>query len=176
MFKEVEAVSYAENKIKAGVKVEEYAKTARIQARVAVEGEQIVTQMKDGHIETKNTAKEGDVIATNPAGEQYIIPAATFVKKYEVDPVNPEQYRPKGGAQQFIHVDEDISFKAPWGEEMHIKAGGVLNVSGLTTGDVYGIQKDEFKNTYAKCTSDGTPIKSSSVNTDRLTKRANEGR
>ena len=70
------------------------------------------------------------MVVRNPNGEEYIIDAKTFAKKYEKDPSNPEQYRPKGGAQLFIPVREDIEFKAPWGEEMSIKSGGMLIFPG----------------------------------------------
>ena len=58
-----------------------YAKTARITAREGIVGEEIVTRMKDGHEETKNTVKEeGDMVVRNPNGEEYIIDAKTFAK------------------------------------------------------------------------------------------------
>lgn len=147
---------YVEQQLDAGVKPDFYAKTARITAREGIVGEEIVTRMKDGHEETKNTVKEeGDMVVRNPNGEEYIIDAKTFAKKYEKDPSNPEQYRPKGGAQLFIPVREDIEFKAPWGEEMSIKSGGMLNISGRETGDIYGIQKEEFYQTYAPSDENG---------------------
>lgn len=153
--------AYVEARLAEGQKPQLYAKTARIQAREGVVGEEIVTKMADGHTETVNRVKsEGDMVATNPNGEQYIIDAATFKKKYEVDPANPAQYRPKGGAQQFLFLKEDVQFTAPWGEVMDIKAGGVLNITSRD--DIYGIQKKEFNQTYAMCDRTGTPIKLSS--------------
>jgi hypothetical protein len=147
---------YVQQQLDKGVTPQLYAKTARIEAREGVVGEVVVTKMKDGHEETKNTVKEkGDMIVRNPNGEEYIIDAKTFAKKYEKDPTNDKQYRPKGGAQSFISVKEDIEFKAPWGEEMSIKAGGMLNISGKDTGDIYGIQKQEFHQTYAPCDENG---------------------
>ena len=41
------------------------------------------------------------------------------------------------------------------GEKMSIKAGGMLNISGKDTGDIYGIQKQEFHQTYAPCDENG---------------------
>ena len=43
-------------------------------------------------------------------------------------------------------IDENISFEAPWGEEMRIAAGGVLILNGAQ--DIYGIQAEEFASTY----------------------------
>jgi len=155
---------YVSEQLETGLKPQLYAKTARIQARKGFPGEEIITIMKDGHTETKNIVKKGDMVVTNPDGEQYIISGDTFSKKYEIDPNNPKQYRPKGGAQEFIPVQEDITFTAPWGEEMNIKKGGMLNISGRETGDIYGIQKDEFEKTYARCDKNGnTDLKLSTL-------------
>lgn len=51
-----------------------------------------------------------------------------------------------------------MEFKAPWGEDMSIKAGGVLNITGRETGDIYGIQRKEFNETYGPCDKNGTII------------------
>ena len=131
-----------------------YAKRAWISARPGKVGEEIVTVMKDNHKETKNTVKnEGDMVVTNPSGEQYIIEAKTFAKKYEIDPHNPERYRPIGGLQEFMILKENVMFEAPWGEQMMIKKGGALNVTNMD--DIYGIQQSEFLETYVPCDKDG---------------------
>ena len=156
MVKVADIKQYVENRLAEGQKPQLYAKTARIKARAGVVGEEVVTKMADGHEETRNTVKEeGDMVARNPNGEEYIIDAKTFAKRYEVDPANPAQYRPKGGAQEFLFLKEDVQFTAPWGEEMDIKAGGVLNISGRESGDIYGIQRKEFNQTYAMCDKKG---------------------
>ena len=56
-------------------------------------------------------------------------------------------------------MKEDVQFKAPWGEDMDIKSGGVLNITGRESGDIYGIQRKEFNQTYAMCDKQGTPIR-----------------
>ncbi len=153
----IEPKKYVEEQLKKGAKTALYAKTARIQARVGIIGEIVTTVMKDGLKETQNQVKEkGDMVATNPGGEHYIIDAKTFAKKYELDPANKKLYRPKGGAQKFLVVKEDVEFVAPWGEKMNIKAGGVLNITNLD--DIYGIQKDEFEQTYALCDKNGVIV------------------
>lgn len=138
-----------------GAKPVYYAKTARISARPGVPGEKIVTMLANGHQETTNVVKDGDMVATNPGGEQYIISAETFKKKYEIDPNNPKVFRPKGGAQQFLRLTEDIDFKAPWGEDMHMKKGDFINITDRDKGDIYGIAQKEFFETYGQCTPDG---------------------
>ena len=138
-----------------GVKPVFYAKTARISARPGIPGEKITTTLANGHQETSNVVQDGDMIATNPGGEQYVIKAETFKKKYEIDPDNPKVFRPKGGAQQFLQLSEDIDFVAPWGEDMHMKSGDFINVTDREKGDIYGIAKKEFFDTYGQCTPDG---------------------
>ena len=138
-----------------GAKPVYYAKIARISARPGFPGEQIVTTLANGHQETTNVVDTGDMVVTNPGGEQYIIKSETFNKKYEVDPDNPKVFRPKGGAQQFLRLLEDVDFKAPWGEEMHMKKGDFINVTNRDKGDIYGIAQKEFFDTYGQCTPDG---------------------
>ena len=70
-----------------------------------------------------------------------------FQKKYELDPENPAQYKPKGKPVLSTKIDEHIEFKAPWGEIMKIECGGSLILNGPN--DIYGIQKSEFEHTYA---------------------------
>ena len=156
---------YVDKRLQAGETPELFAKTARITARPGKVGEEIITKMKDGHTETRNTvANKGDMVATNPSGEQYIIDAKTFAKKYEIDPANPKQYRPKGGAQEFIPVEGEFCLVAPWGEVVKIqKDGGVLNVTARETGDIYGIQRKEFEDTYDRCDAQGTILPRNSM-------------
>lgn len=156
---EINPKEYVEMRLSAGDKPLLYAKTARVMARVGIVGEKIVTKMSDGHIETTNTVKsEGDMVITNPTGEEYIISAEIFAKRYEIDPANQKLYRPKGGAQQFLFLKEDVEFIAPWGEKQSVKKGGVLSISGRDSGDIYGIQRKEFLETYAPCDKNGNII------------------
>ncbi|MGM9969237.1 MAG: hypothetical protein ACI35S_02455, partial [Anaeroplasma sp.] len=154
-FRKVENIAeYVREGIKSGkLTIEEVAKFARIHARQGELGEEIVTIMANGLEETRNTVtldeKTGEPgwVVTNPDGEEYIVSDSTFKKKYEIDPENPEQYKPKGGPVLSTQIDEDIEFEAPWGGAMDIEAGGSLILSGPD--DIYGIQKEEFENTYA---------------------------
>lgn len=114
-------------------------------------GEQEIVTIIDGLEETRNTAKEGDRIVTGPKGERYVIAGDKFEKLYEANPDNVEEFRAKGTIHA-THVTENISFTAPWGEEMYIKAGGVLVQNG---DDIYGIEEDAFAQTYGRADREG---------------------
>ena len=58
------------------------------------------------------------------------------------------KYRSKGKPVTAARLGESITFTAPWGEEMRIRAGGYLIISNPA--DVYGIAEDEFCKTYVK--------------------------
>lgn len=132
-----------------------YAKFANIQAVQGKVGEKFATVMKNGLVETTNVVgtdeKTGkpDWIVTNPSGEKYLVKDSVMQKKYEVLDVDNNMFKPKGAPSLFVQIDEDVSFTAPWGEVMNIVAGGYLNVTNLD--DIYGIQPQEFAETYAKC-------------------------
>lgn len=161
MFKTIDDIkAYVTERLQKGEKAAFYKKTAWIKARKGFPGEEIITKMANGLTETKNVVKKGDWIITNPDGESYIMPEETLQKKYEMDPAQKGVWRPKGGPQKMLSVTEDISFKAPWGEDMKIAKGGMLNISGMDQGDIYGIQPAEFKKTYAPCDEKGAPLAS----------------
>ena len=142
--------TYVKNLLESGKKPDSYIKTAKIKARPAVEGEEIITEMKDHHIETKCRVKNCDsMVITNPNGEQYVVSRADFNKRY--DPAGENGvYIPKPLPQKMLIIDEDIQFIAPWGEVMDIRAGGALNITEIGKGYIYGIQPLEFKQTYKK--------------------------
>lgn len=154
-FKRVEdIIQYVKERLAKGeLTVEEAAKFARIQARQGRVGEEVVTVTANGLEETKNTVKldektgEPGWIVTNPGGEQYIVSDSVFKKKYEIDPENPSQYKPKGGPVLCARLDEDLDFDVSWGN-MKIAKGGYLMLN--KEDDVYGIQEEEFNDTYAK--------------------------
>ena len=143
-----------ESLIANGAVVKNYAKFARVQAIEAVGGEVIETILADGTKETSNTANAGDWIVTNPGGEKYIVPAAKFPKKYEAAPeIGDGWFKPTGGVQKFLELDEDTKFICSWDEEQFIAKGGFVNVSDLS--DIYGIARDEFFDTYKECDAEG---------------------
>ena len=128
-----------ESLIANGAVVKNYAKFARIQAIEAVGGEVIETILADGTKETSNTAN---------------VPAAKFPKKYEAAPeIGDGWFKPTGGVQKFLELDEDTKFICSWDEEQFIAKGGFVNVSDLS--DIYGIARGEFFDTYKECDAEG---------------------
>ena len=124
-----------------------YAKYARIQARQAKAGESIVTVLADGTRETKNVAKAGDWIVTNPGGEQYIVNAENFAKKYEAAmDLGNGWFKPKGKPQKFVKINQDLSIMASWGEKQFLRSGDYLNITNPS--DIYGVAAKEFNDTY----------------------------
>ena len=131
-------------------------KASAIRARPVAEGTRIETVMKDGHKETGQTVKDaGSFLITNPGGEEYAISGDKFRSRYEAVPGEPESFRPLFAPVEFVPVKENVSFTASWGEEMFIKAGGVVVKETGAEGKFYGIQKDEFASTYGLTTAPG---------------------
>ncbi len=141
-------------------------KSSRIIARDGILGEEIKTFVENGTVETINKVKEAngqiDVVITNanidgsPIIDKngnmntYIIPFETFDKKYEFDFESKygNIYKPKGEAQKFVEISEDIEILASWGEKQYLKSGSFLNISNKE--DIYGIAREEFLKTYKK--------------------------
>jgi len=96
-----------------------YAKSGLVQARQAVPGEQVTTVLEDGTEETTNTAKESQVVITNPGGEKYIIDADKFAQRYQTT----EQegvFRAKGAVRAFRNqTGRPIEITAPWGQPQY---------------------------------------------------------
>ena len=140
-----------------GVKVESAKKTGRVTARLGKIGEEFDTRRRvrrDGKVyvigETKGKVKvEGSMIVQNPDGEEYIVKPDKFDAKYKATET-PGVYEPKDQPIKYIPITKDITFLAPWGEEMFGVKGAVLNVSNLD--DIYAIQNEAFEKTY-------TPVK-----------------
>ncbi len=121
-------------------------KTAKVKAEKVPPGTKVETIMADGHVETSKTAgPDGGYKVTNPTGEQYLVDIAKFESIYE--PAGEQgMFQPRPDPRKVVTVGENVAFTAPWGEEMLIRTGGVLVYSGPQ--DVYGIQPDEYKQTY----------------------------
>lgn len=151
---QVEIKEYVKECLGKGVKPRLYRKFTIIHARQGKPGEVVETIMKDGHKETTGVVKIDDHnnldwVVTNPDGERYIMPYEKFRSKYQIYDFNKGTYIPKKVICEFIQIDDDISFVAPWGEQMHIKKGGYLNITNIN--DIYGVQKQEFETTYKEC-------------------------
>jgi hypothetical protein len=104
----------------------------------------VVTITADGK-ETENTAVPGDIIMSGPSGEKYVVKSAKFEKLYtkqEDGTVIPEQ-----SPRQVARYDgtDEVTFTAPWGEQMVLKPGDYL----VKDGDgFYRIAKKEYEITY----------------------------
>ncbi len=120
-------------------------KTAWVAARPAREGERIATILRDSHVETTNIAKATDMVVSNPAGERYIVEGQKFMARYQKTDT-AGLYQPRNAPVRVVSLSENVEFVAPWGEIMRIRAGGVLVLGG--PGDIYGIQPEEFAETY----------------------------
>lgn len=130
-----------------------FRKTARLtQDKIEVaKAEQEVVTVLAGKPETKNVAKVGDYIVTGTLGERYVIAGNRFDRLYEPDPGRPGEFRSKGTVQAVL-LTEAVTFKAPWGEQQRIDAGGVLVKNGE---DIYGIAEAAFAETYGRADKEG---------------------
>lgn len=113
---------------------------------VATEPQLVVTVTADGK-ETQKQANPNDIIMSGPSKEKYAIDAAKFPKLYQGkigDVVIPEQ-SPRTVAK-VNNLEQPITFKAPWGEDMVLKPGDYL----VKDGDqgYYRIAKHEYEKTY----------------------------
>lgn len=146
-----------------------YAKKTMVRARLAVEGEVIVTITGDGK-ETQNTAKAGDYVVENQtaAKEQYIVTGTTFRKRYA--PLSREDaestalflhykaigkcigivYKGRVNTENLSTLPVEIKFMASWNEEMVLKPGDMLVAPLPDTKSVYRIAAKEFEETYAE--------------------------
>ena len=121
-------------------------KTAAVRAEKVEPGTVVETILADGRVETSKTAgPDGGYRVTNPTGEQYLVDTDKFEKLY-VAGDEDGVFVPKPDPRKVLPLEMSVAFEAPWGEAMFIKEGGVLVHGGGK--DVYGIQPDEFDQTY----------------------------
>ncbi len=135
-----------------------YQKSGEITARIGKIGEEILTVMANGLQETKNTVTADENghpgwVVTNSTGEQYIVSDSVFKKKYERIDDTDDRFKPIWKPITAAQIDENICFVAPWGETQNLIAGGYL-VFNKDYDDVYGIQQEEFNETYDLITFD----------------------
>lgn len=155
---------YVYDLLEKGAEPKWYKKYARVKARRGIPKQSVDTIMKDGYNEVSDVVvkvdenNEVDWIVTNPSGEEYAVPHAKFIKRYELEVGADGKHAPKGDPIEAIQIPEEITFDVPWGDNgapvpMNIKAGGFLNITNLN--DVYGIQEEVFYETYASCNEKG---------------------
>lgn len=113
----------------------------------SIDGLRVDTYTADGRLETTNTANSGDVIMCGPSKEKYVLKASKFNKMYTlVDTagvVIPEQ-SPRLVCE--YTGDDEISFMAPWGENMILTKGDFVVKKSET--EYYRIGRKEFMKTY----------------------------
>jgi len=131
-----------------------FKKQGQVQARPAVEGEQIVTKLASGAEETTNTAKVNDWVMTNPSGEQYIIGKDKFFGRYE--PSDTEGiYQAKGYCRAIQNpFGKPIEIMASWGSpqtgDENCLIADICDANGENMGgEPYLIDGEAFSETYA---------------------------
>ena len=96
-----------------------------------------------GWVVTKVDENGNIIIDENGHCNQWIISDSYFKKKYEIDPNNDDIFKPVGGIQVFVKIDENIILNQ-WGSDMKIAKGGYINITNLD--DMYGNR--DFYDTY----------------------------
>lgn len=104
--------------------------------------QEVVTITADG-VETANTATPGDFIVSGVSGELYVVKASKFAALYDGEV--GETVVPTQAPRQVARYGE-VTFTAPWGEEMVLKPGDYLVADG--DGGFYRIAAEEFHATY----------------------------
>lgn len=155
-FRKIENIKeYLTEALKNGkIQSKTYQKSGEITARVGEIGEEILTVMANGLQETKNTVtvdENGNPgwVVTNNTGEQYIVSDSVFRSKYKKIEGTEDRFKPIWNPITATQIDENICFTAPWGETQNLIAGGYL-VFNKDFNDVYGIQQEEFIETYGE--------------------------
>ena len=93
-----------------------FKKQGSVSARQAEAGEVVVTKLKNGQEETRNTANEGDFVVTNPDDEEYIVPGKKFTARYEASE-EAGVYLAKGYVRAATNpFGKPIEIMASWGE------------------------------------------------------------
>jgi hypothetical protein len=136
-------------------------KSKPVDARPAKPGEVVVTIIKGEGKETQSPpAKSGDMVVRNrcreTGNEQFLVPAASFVQRYEGPIGSPDTdgwlpYRPRGAEMRFVVVTEhdgSFNFIAPWGERMVARPGDSIVQDVNNPKDTYRVAKAAFACTY----------------------------
>lgn len=140
--------TYVRDKLHSGVNVIYAVKIALVRIRRDKIGAKIVTKMADGWLETENEIRHmDDVIVCGMHGEEYILNAEEFARRYEPSPNKPDYWQPKPIEQKLIYLDEDIAFYTSWKTLMYMRKGDVLNITD--TQNIYGIKAEIFIADYA---------------------------
>lgn len=140
-----------------------FKKSTMVEAEKVETEREVRTVLKDGTEETVNIAKPGDYVVTNPGGEQYVMSAEDFDKRYFAyegsgwSNIESNVYQAKGSVRAIQNpTGQPITITAPWGEEQHwdercyvVSTYDPADPNSVS-GDRYIIGHDEFHETYAK--------------------------
>jgi|GEM_PF-2688883 len=141
-----------------------YSKSALVRARIAEAGDVITTTLADGTVETTDTAKGGEIIVTNPGGEEYMTSFDNFNARYDATDQD-DVYKDKGKIRAFKNpTGEAVTIMAPWGEEQHGDSDCIFATTfdpehpdEIST-DRYIIGKQEFLDTYSMMAEMPNPV------------------
>lgn len=139
----------------------EFKKSQGVKARLAIEGETIIS-VTDAGEETSNRAGANDVVVENDtkAKEQYIVEMDIFMDRYDVDTTLSEQwqaYSPKGKilglevsheVTALLDVGDQFFIEAPWKSDQYCEEGDYLVSPLPDLSEVYRIGRAEFEQTY----------------------------
>ncbi len=139
--------AYVKIQLQNGAEIISAVKIVPVKIRQGTIGKNICTKIDVNWLETENSIRHADdVIVCGSHGEEYILSAAEFSRRYQPDPNKQNLWIPKPIVQKFIYLTENISFKAPWGNIMHMCQGDVLNITDKH--NIYGIAASVFATDY----------------------------
>lgn len=138
-----------------------YRKQGEVEARLAIEGEEIISITDSGE-EASQHAREGEIVVRNntDAKEVYLVEAEVFEKRYDsAKPVAAEfQYYEAAGKSLAFEIDHEMStllgvgaefyIIAPWGTEQYAQEGDYFVCPLPEKGEIYRVGKPEFESTY----------------------------
>lgn len=132
-----------------------FKKVATVEAKSLKAGEEVITII-DGEEETKNVAKDGDILVKGVSGEKYIVPVKTFKERYTTTdnkqitdiPTTFTKFTSTGFVYAFQWKNPKLTFVAPWGEEMICNENDFLATTSLDDIEVYRIELKTFNKSY----------------------------
>lgn len=129
-----------------------YKKFGLVKVRPAIAGEEIVTKIAEQD-ETRNTAKEGDYVMTNPGGEEYILGPEKLASRYQKTDEDGV-YEAKGFCRAIPNpFGYPVEIMASWGSpqmgDENCYFADTCDENGIMSGEPYIIENQAFVDTYA---------------------------
>ncbi|MFC1710344.1 hypothetical protein ACFL0F_01615 [Patescibacteria group bacterium] len=130
-----------------------YKDLGEVNAQVAKGGEIVTTILADGTVESRNTAKKGDYIVTNPGKERYLVKPNKFNKRYKSKEGEDGKYIGIGFCKAITNpFGTAITLNTPWGKmngSIDCKIAQIYCPDEVKLeGSPYLIGPEEFKDTY----------------------------